>query len=77
MCSRGVSLLVCKYLITGAMGYSNAHFGQGSAPILLDNVACVGNERRLVDCQYTAIYNCAHSEDAGASCKAECEFLIM
>ena len=37
-------------------------------------MACVGNESRLVDCQYTAIHNCLHSEDAGISCKAECEF---
>ena len=63
-------------LPSDATAYSNAHFGQGTGPILLDDVACVGNESRLVDCQYTSVHNCAHIEDAGASCKAECKCVI-
>ena len=60
--------------ITDATAYSNAYFGQGNGSIVLDDVACVGNETRLTDCRYTAIHNCGHNEDAGISCKAECEF---
>ena len=56
-----------------ATAYSSAHFGQGNGSILLDDVACVGNESRLVDCQYTAIHNCVHNKDAGISCKHECK----
>ena len=70
-----IVFLVIIIYITDATAYSNAYFGQGTGAILLDNVACVGNESRLVDCLYSPIHNCLHSEDAGASCKAECEFL--
>ena len=54
----------------GATSYLFARFGQGSGPILLDNVACVGTERRLIDCPANAIgsHNCIHLEDASVSC---------
>ena len=57
-----------------ATAYSRAYFGQGNGSIVLDDVVCVGNETRLVDCRYSAIHNCVHGEDAGISCKAEREF---
>ena len=59
-----------------ASAYSNAHFGQGTGPTLLGDVDCVGNETRLVDCQYTATPNCIHGEDAGVSCKRECKCMF-
>ena len=40
----------------------------------LGDVACVGNETRLVDCQSAAVPSCGHSDDAGASCKADCTY---
>ena len=47
-----------------------AFFGQGSGPIHYNNVACNGNETRLVDCFYSGIeaHNCNHSKDAGVVC---------
>ena len=57
-------------LCSGATAISFAFFGRGTGPILLDNVACVGSERRLVDCPANPIgeHNCAHFEDAGVRC---------
>ena len=58
-----------------AQARSRAAFGQGTGPILLDNLACTGNEARLFDCPNNGIgiHNCAHSEDAGVVCNQTCE----
>ena len=57
-------------VLTGATALSRATFGQGTGPILLDNVGCLGTETRLVDCPSNGltVHNCAHSEDAGVRC---------
>ncbi|XP_065909460.1 uncharacterized protein [Dysidea avara] len=64
--------VVCRQLgfFGDSKALSNARFGYGSGPILLDNVQCVGNERSITDCPANAIghHNCDHSDDAGVSC---------
>lgn len=56
--------------VSGSIAVRVAAYGQGSGPITLDNVACIGTETRLLDCRANAIgtHNCAHSEDAGVIC---------
>lgn len=60
----------CISYASGSIAVRVAGYGQGSGPITLDNVACVGTETRLVDCRANAIgvHNCAHTEDAGVIC---------
>ena len=53
---------------SGAIAFTNAHFGQGSGRINLDDVSCSGNETSLFSCSYTTNHNCGHSEDAGVLC---------
>ena len=60
------TLLTC---CTGAVALPRARFGQGNdVPILLDDLRCAGTESRLIDCPYTTIDNCTHSEDASVNC---------
>ena len=52
------------------MAFSNARYGEGENPILLDDVECTGFEPSLQQCLHGGIgnNNCGHSEDAGVSC---------
>lgn len=61
------------FQISGAIGRQRAFYGQGTGTIQLDNVACAGTESRLIDCPNNGIgiHNCAHSEDAGVTCRPD------
>ena len=67
------AIVVCRqlgFLTTGVTAFSRAAFGEGTGPILLDNVNCFGTESRLADCFANAIgsHDCSHDEDAGVRC---------
>lgn len=55
------------------MAYSGAHFGQGTGPIVYDDVICNGPEAELLNCHHPGlgINNCGHDEDAGVKCGKE------
>ncbi|MBN3296889.1 DMBT1 protein, partial [Amia calva] len=64
--------VVCRQLGCGA-AVSAPHgevYGQGSGPILLDNVGCTGGETVLSQCPNRGwrIHNCNHGEDASVIC---------
>ena len=53
------------------MSFPGAQFGQGGWPILLDDVACEGDEPGLLSCPASpfGIHDeCAHSNDVGVAC---------
>ena len=62
---------------TDAVARDNAFYGQGSGAINLDDVACTGDESRLIDCPFPPIHNCGHSEDAGVDCSTVCKCKLL
>ena len=62
------SVLMLVNLDVDAIARTNAFYGQGSGPINIDDPGCSGSEQRLIDCPFSPIHNCAHSEDAGVDC---------
>jgi len=66
-------LLIFFVCFAGAIALFSATFGQGDGPIFLDNVACIGNESKLAECQHLGIasHNCTHTKDAAVVCPGE------
>lgn len=61
-------------IISVVKAESRAYFGEGSGPINLDDVRCIGTESSLLNCTFTSDHNCGHYEDAGVVCRyRECQ----
>uniref|UniRef100_A0A8C5TVA1 SRCR domain-containing protein n=1 Tax=Malurus cyaneus samueli TaxID=2593467 RepID=A0A8C5TVA1_9PASS len=64
--------VVCRQLGLGenSLQLLQAYFGEGSGPVLLDEVRCTGNELSIEQCPKNSWreHNCGHKEDAGVSC---------
>ncbi|XP_003390431.2 PREDICTED: tolloid-like protein 2 isoform X1 [Amphimedon queenslandica] len=65
--------VICKYLgfPDVAATYHRARFGQGSGPIVMDDLRCAGNEYSPFACPMRTIgtHNCGHYEDASVTCQ--------
>ena len=49
-----------------------AEFGEGSGPIFLEGINCIGNEDSLLNCSQDTpigLSACDHSSDVGVRCK--------
>ena len=44
------------------------YFGQGSGPIWIDGLECIGTESDINDCEFNKSPDCYHTEDVGVIC---------
>ena len=60
------------FFFTGAESFSNARFGRGTGPLLLDRLGCTGREQTLLSCYHSGVgvtsYYCGHDDDVGVRC---------
>ncbi|XP_074607172.1 uncharacterized protein LOC141860089 isoform X3 [Acropora palmata] len=66
--------VVCRQLGFSRLAsnaYTGAHYGQGTGPIWMDDVACSGSESHLNDCRQRGWgpHACTHSKDSSVFCR--------
>ena len=70
LCNPNKKCCAWGNLNVDARARNEAYFGEGSGLIHLDDVACDGSEKRLLDCtRKTRQHDCGHYEDAGVQCR--------
>ena len=68
-------LLVLSFSVyVGAIVITLYNIG-GTGSIFLDDVSCIGNESRLIDCSHNGlgVHDCTHADDAGVRCLRLCK----
>ena len=62
--------LIANIVVSAPTPITRGGYGQGTGPILLDNLLCGGREASLFNCRGNpvGVHNCDHSEDAGVIC---------
>ena len=77
MCSFMFRQYICSkqfyYILLDGQATYNAHFGQGTGAVALEQVACTGSETSLLSCPSNIIFqtDCSHSDDAGVICQGK------
>ncbi|CAM9716966.1 unnamed protein product [Lampetra fluviatilis] len=73
--------VVCRQLRCGSASSAPgvARYGQGSGPIWMDNVQCLGTESQLSACGQNGwgIHDCSHGEDASVVCSQDVQVRLV
>ena len=76
-CMKGyLTTHACSYVITlhiyqlGSIAVRSQYFGEGTLPILINNINCSGTERSLLNCMHNTGGTCTtEMNDAGVVCQ--------
>ena len=62
--------IICRQIGYGPAiaASTEAEFGEGLGPILLDDLGCTADDDTLFTCPHAATHDCGHGEDAGVHC---------
>ena len=62
--------LIIIFSYSNGVPKGEAHYGEGSGLILLDDLGCEGDESSLEECYHAGWVNhkCSHDKDAGVKC---------
>ena len=73
MCVCIIFSSVIPYSLSDALQLGSAFYGPGIGSVLLDEVRCIGTERRLIDCPHASTVSCyyGHSQDVGVRCQSK------
>ena len=77
------AIVACRQLgylfndTAGVIARTQAFFGEGTGPIHLDDVNCDMSKDTILQCDYTEIDNCVHSEDAGVTCPGMFNYTVI
>ena len=67
--------VVCRQLGYGTSSnitvFLRAYFGQGTGSVIMDDVACFGNESSLFNCSHMLYSSCSHYWDVGIRCDSK------
>ena len=65
--------VVCRQLGFAYAVSALTRFGEGSGPILLDDVQCTGSEAGIADCPHAGWgqHDCRHDQDVGVRCSSD------
>ncbi|KAJ8032290.1 Neurotrypsin [Holothuria leucospilota] len=73
--------VICRQLGIGEYGAAVCcgGYGQGTGPILLDEVTCMGSETNIAACpsEGWGINDCTHREDAGVQCVLDVDVRLV
>ena len=48
--------------------FTDAFYGEGSGPVLIDQIFCKDYTKSLSDCQYLFLNECSHARDISVVC---------
>ena len=61
---------MCVIIVTDAVAFSAAYFGQGAGIHQFGSFLCNGTEATLLECVHASM-TCEHTRDAGVRCRGK------